>query len=116
MDGSDSSLAPQSFDLTNAPVPGDPGASPFRVVVDPAMRARLRRALFDLIENHDQQLAEHFSAGRLALDSYKEYIEIFASSLKQTMESREGVAFLMQACGFEVKPEEINLAPETRWR
>ena len=116
MSDSDYALTPQSFDLADAPAPSDPGASPFRVVIDPVMRTRLRRALFDLIENHDQQLAEHFAAGRLALDSYKEYIEIFASSLKQTMESPEGVAFLMQSCGFEVKPEEINLQPETRWR
>ena len=111
-----SALTPQGFDLTNAPIPGDPGASPFRLVIDPAMRASLRRALFDLIENHDQQLAEHFAGGRLALDSYKEYIEIFANSLRQTMESPEGVAYLMQSCGFEVKPEEINLQPETRWK
>jgi hypothetical protein len=112
----DSSPVPLTFDLTNEPVPADPAASPFRVVIDPVMRARLRRALFDLIENHDQQLAEHFAAGRLALDSYKEYIEIFASSLRQTMESPEGVAYLMQSCGFDVKPEEVNLHPETRWK
>lgn len=112
----ESSLTPQTFDLTNEPVASDPGASPFRLVIDPVMRARLRRALFDLIENHDQQLAQHFSEGRLALDSYKEYIEIFASSLRQTMDSPEGVAYLMQSCGFDVKPEEINLQPETRWK
>lgn len=116
MNESETSLAPLTFDVTTDPAPTDPGASPFRLVIDPVMRARLRRALFDLIENHDQQLAQHFSAGTLALDSYKEYIEIFANSLKQTMESREGVAYLMQSCGFEVKPEEINLQPETRWR
>lgn len=112
----ESSLVPLTFDLTNEPVSSDPAANPFRVVIDPVMRARLRRALFDLIENHDQQLAEHFAAGTLALDSYKEYIEIFASSLRQTMESPEGVAYLMQSCGFDVKPEEINLQPETRWK
>jgi hypothetical protein len=112
----DNALTPLDFDLAGAPAPADPGASPFRVVIDPVMRARLRRALFDLIENHDQQLAAHFADGRLALDSYKEYIEIFASSLRQTMESPEGVAYLMQACGFDVKPGEVNLHPETRWR
>ena len=52
----------------------------------------------------------------LALDSYKEYIEIFASSLKQTMGSREGVAYLLRACGFQIEESEINLAPETRWK
>ena len=94
----------------------DPCASPFKLVVDPAMRAKLRRALFDLIETHDQLIANHVSEGRLALDSYKEYVEIFASSLKQTMESREGVEYLLRSCGFSVKADEINLQPETRWK
>jgi len=116
MTDSDYSITPRSFEISQEPVVSDPGASPFRLVIDPVMRARLRRALFDLIENHDQQLAQHFSDGRLSLDSYKEYIEIFASSLRQTMESPEGVAYLMQSCGFDVKPEDINLQPETRWK
>ena len=51
-----------------------------------------------------------------ALDSYKEYIELFAHSLKQTMSSREGIAYLLKACGFEVSKEDINLQPETRWK
>ena len=80
------------------------------------MRARLRRGLFNLIENHDEELAKHVSEGRLALDSYKEYVEIFGRSLKETMESREGIAYLMASCGFKVKLEEINLQPETRWK
>jgi len=105
-------LAPQTTEL----LPADPAASPFKIVVDPAMRTRLRNALFELIENHDRELARHFSEGRLALDSYKEYIEIFANSLKQTMESREGVDYLLRACGFDVKVDEINLQPETRWK
>jgi len=96
-------------------MPSDPGANPFKLVVDPAMRARLRRALFGLIENHDTELARYVSEGRLSLESYKEYIELFALSLKQTMETPEGVAYLMQSCGFDVKPEDINLRPETRW-
>jgi hypothetical protein len=94
----------------------DPGANPFKLVVDPVMRARLRRGLFNLIENHDEELAKHVSEGRLALDSYKEYVEIFARSLKETMESREGIAYLMESCGFKVKHDEINLRPETRWK
>ena len=32
------------------------------------------------------------------------------------MESREGVAYLLRAAGFEVPPEEINLTPELRWK
>jgi hypothetical protein len=32
------------------------------------------------------------------------------------MESREGVAYLLRSVGFEVRPEEINLEPELRWK
>ena len=94
----------------------DVGGTPFKVVVDPDMRLKLRRALIDLIDYHDEALAEHFAEGKLALESYKEYIELFARSLKETMESREGVAYLLRAAGFEVPPEEINLTPELRWK
>jgi hypothetical protein len=94
----------------------DPGATPFKVVVDPEMRLKLRRALIELIDYHDEALAEHFSEGKLALESYKEYIELFARSLKETMESREGVSYLLRAVGFEVRPDEINLNPELRWK
>jgi hypothetical protein len=94
----------------------DPGATPFKVVVDPEMRLKLRRALVELIDYHDEALAEHFAEGKLALDSYKEYIELFARSLKETMESREGVAYLLRSVGFEVPPEEINLNPDLRWK
>jgi hypothetical protein len=90
--------------------------TPFKVVVDPDMRLKLKRALIDLIDYHDEALAEHFAEGKLALESYKEYIELFARSLKETMESREGVAYLLRAAGFEVPPEEINLTPELRWK
>jgi hypothetical protein len=82
----------------------------------PNMRAQLKRALIDLIDNHDEALAAHFADGKLALESYKEYIEIFARSLKETMESREGVSYLLRAVGFDVKPEEVNLQPELRWK
>jgi len=94
----------------------DAGATPFKVVVDPEMRLKLKRALIDLIDYHDEALAEHFSEGKLALESYKEYIELFARSLKDTMESREGVGHLLRAAGFEVRPDEINLHPELRWK
>src|SRR3954451_13898533 len=94
----------------------DAGANPFKIVIDPKVRMDLRRALIDLIDYHDESLAEHFAEGKLALESYKEYIELFARSLKETMESREGVAYLLRAAGFEVRPEEINLEPELRWK
>lgn len=94
----------------------DPSATPFKIVVDPEMRLKLRRALIELIDYHDEALAEHFSDGKLELESYKEYIELFARSLKETMESREGVSYLLRAAGFNVKLEEINLNPELRWK
>jgi hypothetical protein len=94
----------------------DPAATPFKVVIDPKVRHALRRALIDLIEFHDEALAEHFAEGKLALDSYKEYIELFARSLKETMESREGVAYLLRSAGFDVPPEQINVHPELRWK
>src|ERR1700675_4837531 len=94
----------------------DPGATPFKVVVDPEMRMDLRRALVELIDYHDEALAEHFAEGKLALESYKEYIELFARSLKETMESREGVSYLLRSVGFDVPPEDINLHPDLRWK
>ena len=94
----------------------DPAATPFKVVLDPKVRHDLRRALIELIDFHDEMLAEHFGEGKLALDSYKEYIELFARSLKETMESREGVAYLLRSVGFDVPLEEINLHPELRWK
>ncbi|MDD5260646.1 MAG: hypothetical protein PHD76_02255 [Methylacidiphilales bacterium] len=93
----------------------DAGASPFRTVVDPAMRVRLKKALLELIDNHDRSLETYVSNGQLKLDSYKEYIELFARCLRETMETREGVAYLLKSCGFEATPEEINLYPDWRW-
>ena len=86
------------------------------IVIDPKVRMDLRRALIDLIDYHDEALAEHFADGKLALDSYKEYIELFARSLKETMESREGVSYLLRSVGFDVRPDEINLNPDLRWK
>src|SRR5215213_2530839 len=99
-----------------APATPDAGSTPFKLVVDPEMRAKLRRALFELIDYHDDALAEHVAQGKLELDSYKEYIELFARSLKETMESRAGVAYLLRAAGFEVPLEQINLNPDLRWK
>ncbi len=97
--------------------PSDPTASPFKVVVDPEMRAAIRKALFDLIDHHDDALAAYVTDGKLSLESYKEYIELFARSLRETMESREGVLYLLRSAGFEnVQAEDINLTPEWRWQ
>ena len=94
----------------------DPATTPFKIVIDPKLRLDLRRALIDLIDYHDEALTEHFAEGKLALESYKEYIELFARSLKETMESRQGVAHLLRSVGFDVPLEEINLHPELRWK
>lgn len=103
-------------EITRDTALADPTANPFKLVVDPVMRVKLRRALFDLIENHDEELARYVSDGLLSLESYKEYIEIFAKSLRDSMATADGVAYLLQACGFEVNPAQINLDPETRWK
>ena len=97
--------------LTNT----NPGATPFKVVIDPTVRTELRRALVDLIDYHDDALAEQFAEGNLSLDSYKEYIELFARGLKETMASRAGVSYMLRAAGFDVAAHEINLNPELRW-
>ena len=101
---------PESLSKPNA------GSSPFKTVIDPKLRLDLRRALIDLIDYHDEALADNFSKGKLALESYKEYIELFARSLKETMESREGVSYLLRSVGFDVRPDDINLEPELRWK
>src|SRR5438445_7366466 len=92
------------------------GANTYKIVIDPKVRIDFRRALIDLIDYHDEALAEHFAQGKLALDSYKEYVELFARSLKETMESREGVSYLLRSVGFDIPVEEINLHPELRWK
>ncbi len=70
MDAADFQLVPAA--RKEAPPVADAAASPFKVVVDPQMRMQLRRALIDLIDNHDEALAAHYSDGKLALESYKE--------------------------------------------
>ena len=104
------------FEFHNVPATTDASANPFKLVVDPVMRMRLRKALFELIESHDAQLADYVAAGQLALDSYKEYIEIFSRSLRESLATAEGVKYLLDSCGFQVEIEEINLAPDTRWK
>lgn len=109
-------VRPEQGGPSRALAKADPSANPFKVVIDPKVRLDLKRALFDLIDYHDEALAEHFAEGKLALDSYKEYVELFARSLKETMESREGVSYLLRSVGFDVAPEEINLHPDLRWK
>ena len=97
--------------------PIDPSASPFKVVVDPVMRASLKKALFDLIDHHDETLAGYVTDGKLSLESYKEYVELFARSLRETMDNREGVYYLLRAIGMDgVSPDQVNLSPDWRWR
>ena len=97
--------------------PIDPTASPFKVVVDPVMRASLKKALTALIDHHDETLASYVTEGKLSLESYKEYVELFARSLRETMDNREGVHYLLRAAGLEgIAAEDVNLTPEWRWR
>jgi hypothetical protein len=100
----------------NVVIPADPAASPFKLVVDPYLRDRLRQALLDLIDNHDEELAKYASEGFLELDSAKEYVEIVARHLRETMSTRDGVAYLLSACGLNVPVEKINLQTEARWK
>ncbi len=110
-------LMPVAEAILATPTTLRPGASPFKVVVDPVMRAALREALFALIDHHDEHLAAYVTQGKLALDSYKEYIELFARSLRETMESPEGVLYLLKSAGVEgVDAENVNLRPEWRWK
>ncbi len=97
-------------------VPGDPHASPFKLVIDPALRERLRKALLDLIENHDQELEKCAADGFLELDSTKEYVELFARHLRDTLGTKDGVAYLLAACGFPVAADDVELNRQTRWK
>ena len=100
-----------------APRAIDPTASPFKVVVDPVMRASLKKALTALIDHHDDTLASYVTEGKLSLESYKEYVELFARSLRETMDNREGVHYLLRAAGLEgIAAADVNLTPEWRWR
>ena len=47
------------LEVSREPMPSDPSANPFRLVVDPVMRMRLRKALADLIDSHDAELARY---------------------------------------------------------
>lgn len=102
--------------ISNVVIPSDAGANPFKTVVDPGLRARLRQALLELVDNHDQELAKYVSEGFLELDSYKEYIELYARHLRETMSTKEGISYLIHACGFNVPLEEINPQAEARWK
>lgn len=97
-------------------MPSDPTASPFKLVVDPSLRAKLHRAVMELIDNHDQELAKHVADGFLELESSKEYVELFARYLRDTMNTREGVAYLLHSCGFDVPLELVETNPQTRWK
>ena len=98
------------------PVAINPSASPFKLVVDPVMRTAIKKALSDLIDHHESR-AGYVTGGNLALESYKEYVELFARALRETMESREGVLYLLRSAGLEgMGTEDVNLRPEWRWK
>ena len=83
----------------------------------PGDAGRAEKALFALIDHHDETLAGYVTDGKLSLESYKEYVELFARSLRETMDNREGVHYLLRAAGLEtIAAEDVNLSPEWRWR
>jgi hypothetical protein len=100
----------------NAVIPADPTASPFKLVLDPSLRERLRQALHEIVDSHDEELAKYAGEGFLTLDSAKEYVEILARHLRETMATKEGVAYLLNACGYSVPLDAINLETEARWK
>ena len=97
-------------------VPGDPNESPFKLVIDPTLRDRLRKALLDLIDNHDAELEKYAAEGFLELDSNKEYVELFARYLRDTLGTQDGVAYLLGACGFSIPAAQVELNRQTRWK
>jgi hypothetical protein len=107
---------PAEPEMPDLVIPADAGASPFKLVVDPGLRSQLRRALLELVDSHDQELAKYAAEGFLELESSKEYVEILAGHLRETMSTKEGVAYLLSACGFDVPLEEINVQAEARWK
>jgi hypothetical protein len=107
---------PESDESTNLVIPADAAASPFKLMVDPNLRFKLRQALLDLVESHDQELAKYAAEGFLELESAKEYVEILARHLRETMSTKDGIAYLLNACGFHIPLEEINLHAEPRWK
>jgi len=85
----------------------DPAATPFKVVIDPKLRLDLRRALIDLIDYHDDALAEHFAEGKLALESYKEYIELFARSLKEWKAAKAFLIYCVRLASTSLRRKSI---------
>jgi hypothetical protein len=91
--------------------------SPFRRVLDPEIREALQEALLRLIDDHQRQVSYMVESNQLHVDSYKEYVELLARFLRETLGSRAGVKFLLDSCGLEGSTEEeINLEPDLRWR
>ena len=83
---------PRDYQLVSAAEPAvtkkqslsvpDVSGTPFKVVVDPDMRLKLKRALIDLIDYHDEALAEHFAEGKLALESVQGIHRAFRTQLE----------------------------------
>ena len=89
---------------------------PFKVVIDPEMRLKLRRALIELIDYHDEALAEHFAEGKLDT----RILQGIHRTLRAQFEGNNGKprrrGLSPARVGFEVRSEEINLNPELRWK
>ena len=101
---------------TGSPVVKHISGNPFRKVIDPDVSESLEAALIRLVEDHQRQVAYMVESGQLEVGSYKEYIELLARFVRETIGSKAGVKYLLDSCGLEGATEEdINLEPELRW-
>jgi hypothetical protein len=90
--------------------------NPFRQVIDPEVSAALQSALTRLVEDHQRQVAYLVESDQLQVGSYKEYVELLARFVRETIGSKAGVKYLLDSCGLEGATEEtVNLEPELRW-
>jgi hypothetical protein len=88
--------------------PGSPGASPFKIVIDPQMRLQLRRALIErsIITTNPWRLI--IPAAELALRSYKGGIRGQRAEPEERWRAGRRLPFV-RAVGFNVPSEEVNL-------
>ncbi len=101
---------------TSSPTVKSVSGNPFRQVLDPEVCESLQQALLRLVDDHQKQVAYMVESGQLGVASYKEYVELLARFLRETIGSKAGVKYLLDSCGLEGATEEdINLEPELRW-
>ena len=75
----DSNFLP--VEVTRDAVLADSSANPFKLVVDPVMRVKLRRALFELIENHDEELARYVCDALVLPSDYEPWALVVSEAM-----------------------------------